>query len=51
VMEMAFALPFVGNEPLPVTVDALLTASRRADALGRHVAHATGDAPYRALHA
>ncbi len=50
VMEMAFALPFVGNEPLPVTVDALLTASRRADALGRRVAQSTGDAAYRALH-
>jgi len=50
VMETALTLPFVGNEPLPVTVDGLLTASRRADGLGRQVAQATGEAAYRALH-
>jgi class 3 adenylate cyclase len=50
VMETALTLPFVGNEPLPVTVDGLLAASGRADALGRQVAQATGEAAYRALH-
>lgn len=50
VMETALTLPFVGNEPLPVTVGGLLAASRRADALGRQVAQATGEAAYRALH-
>ena len=50
VMETALTLPFVANEALPVTVDGLLAASRQADALGREVAQATGEAAYRALH-
>jgi glycerol dehydrogenase len=51
VMETAMRLPYVGNEPFPVTVDTLLGALYQAHALGQDIAHQVGEAAYGALHA
>jgi glycerol dehydrogenase len=51
VMETAMRLPYVENEPFPVTVDTLLAAAHQAHALGQDIAHQVGDAAYSALHA
>jgi glycerol dehydrogenase len=51
VMETATRLPYVGNEPFPVTTDTLLAALQHAHALGQDIAQQAGDAAYGALHA
>jgi len=48
-MQVATTVPFLVNEPFPVSAEDLLVANRRADALGRDVAAAKGDAAWRAL--
>ncbi|WP_295456622.1 glycerol dehydrogenase [uncultured Thiodictyon sp.] len=50
VMETAMTLPYIVNEPLPLSVDTLVAAARHAHTLGNDVAQRAGDAPYRALH-
>jgi glycerol dehydrogenase len=50
VMETAMRLPYVGNEPFPITADTLLAALQHAHALGQDIAQQVGDAAYCALH-
>jgi glycerol dehydrogenase len=48
-MQAATTVPFLVNEPFPVSAEDLLVANRRADVLGKDVALAKGDAAWRAL--
>lgn len=50
VMQAALELPFLANEPFPVTPALLVEAAQKADALGREVAARHGDAAIRRLH-
>lgn len=50
VMEAAVAAPIMANEPMPVTIEALVEAASQANDLGIDVTKSEGDAPFSALH-
>jgi len=50
VIDAALAIPYIGNEPMPVTHQNLLAAAHEAHALGQEVSRALGDTAWRALH-
>lgn len=50
VIGVALAIPYIGNEPFPVTPENLRAAARDAHALGQDVSRSVGDTAWRALH-
>ncbi|WP_295389032.1 hypothetical protein [uncultured Thiodictyon sp.] len=50
VMEKAMTLPYIVNEPSPLTLDILVTAAQHAHTLGQEITQRAGEAPYRTLH-
>ena len=50
VMKTAMTLPYIVNEPSPLSVDLLVTAAQHAHTLGQEITQRAGEAPYRTLH-